>query len=231
MQEFFDTYNKTKSLHHAYFFVGDRSLIETELLNFFENELKIKTKGNPDFKNLKFENLSIDDARGISRASERKSFDKGKMIFLLSFESISHEAQNSLLKTFEEPTGDTHFFLISEYDSLLPTLKSRLQTIKCDLPAQAERVKVWGEEVSRGTLDMSLRERLVRVKEIVDSISDEEGTKQDAFDFLNEIEAEIYQKGLQKFSKEFEICRKTRESLLDRGAPVKMILENLVLSI
>ena len=69
------------------------------------------------------------------------------------------------------------------------------------------------------------------VKEIVDGIADEQKTKQDAIDFLNQIESELHTTGVLKSAKSLEICESARASLYDRGAPVKMILENLVLSI
>ncbi len=225
MDKFLGLHTDGTKLHHAYFFVGNVEEVSDKLLGFFENKFRIKIKGNPDFKYLKFETLSIGDAREITEASQRKSFDREKMIFVLVFEAITTEAQNSFLKVLEEPTKDTHFFLVSSHDSLLPTLRSRLQVIKC------ESMKVGEEGVSRTVLNTSLKERLERVKALVESISDEEGTKQDAFDLINQFELEIYNKGAEKYKKELEVCQKTRESLLQRGAPVKMILENLVLSI
>ena len=61
---------------------------------------------------------------------QKKSLDGGKKIFVISTNSITREAQNSLLKIFEEPTEGTHFFLIlSSSRILIPTLKSRLHVI------------------------------------------------------------------------------------------------------
>ena len=68
-------------------------------------------------------------------------------------------------------------------------------------------------------------------KEITDAISDEDKTKQDAIVFLNQVERELYEAGVEKNHKALEICELTRASLYDRGAPIKMILENLVLSV
>jgi ribosomal protein L31E len=78
---------------------------------------------------------------------------------------------------------------------------------------------------------MDLKERLEVVKEITEAIKDEEKTKQDAITFLNTIEKELYKGGVEKNYEKLKVCEETRASLYDRGAPVKIILENLVLSI
>lgn len=221
MQEIFDQYKKTKNLYHAYFLVGDAVEIFSKLQNFLEKEVGIKTSGNPDFWSGSFDNFTIDHARGISESSERKDFEGNKKIFIIQTNTINHEAQNSLLKVFEEPTIGTHFFIISPQDILLPTLRSRMQVVFTG----------GVEENFDSILKLNLKERLDQVKEITDGISDEEKTKQDAINFLNQIESELYKKGVEKSHGSLKVCELSRKSLYDRGAPVKMILENLVLSI
>ncbi|MFZ2522977.1 MAG: hypothetical protein WAW92_01165, partial [Minisyncoccia bacterium] len=201
---------------------GDVSETKEKLLRFFEKNLKIEIHANPDFKVYEFKNMSVEDAGGIRESSEKKSFN-GLMVFIVSFESISHEAQNSLLKTLEEPTPDTIFFFISPQDNLLPTLKSRMHVVK------SEELKI--ENSFDSIFKLNLKERLERVKEIVEAISDEDSTKQEAINFVNNIESELYKAGLKENSEKLVACQNARIYLLDRGAPVKMILENLVLSI
>jgi DNA polymerase III delta prime subunit len=51
-------------------------------------------------------------------------------VFIISCVSILHEAQNALLKLFEEPNAHTLFyFIIPRMDMLLPTLRSRLNVL------------------------------------------------------------------------------------------------------
>ncbi|HEY4509026.1 MAG TPA: hypothetical protein VJC13_01940 [Candidatus Paceibacterota bacterium] len=228
MQELINSYKQSKNLHHAYFLVGDGEKIFSELKNFLEKSVGIKTSGNPDFWHGRFNSLTIDEAREIALAQERKSFAEvglpQKKIFIIQADFISHEAQNSLLKVFEEPTAGTHFFIISPQDILLPTLRSRVHTINMARTPLAT-------SMSRTVLDMKLAERLAKVKEIAEAIGDEESTKQDAISFLNEVEKELHEVGVEKSAKSLEVCQLARASLYDRGAPVKMILENVVLSI
>ncbi len=218
MDQFLDSQN----LHHAYFLIGDKKNVFSILKKFLESELKVETAGNPDFWVGEFHNFAIDEAREVVTCAERKSFSGGKKIFIIQSDFITAEAQNSLLKAFEEPTLQTHFFIISPQDVLLPTLRSRVHVI----PMSKTVFDIGGS-----VLKLKLADRLAKVKEITESISDEEKTKQDAITFLNKVEKELYDLGIERSAKSLETCQKARESLYDRGAPVKIILENLVLSL
>ncbi len=221
MEGLINSYKKSGHLHHAYFLIGDKNQIYKSLISFFENDLKFKTSTNPDFWSGDFHNFSIDDSRVVSDLAERKSVLGGVKIFVIKADFLTTEAQNSLLKTFEEPTGDTHFFIISPQDSLLPTLKSRVSII----------IFSGIEKKGEAILSLKLSKRLEKVKEITDGISDEEKTKQDAISFLNQVEEELYKKGTEVSRGGLRVCETTRRSLYDRGAPIKIILENLMLSV
>ena len=132
----------------------------------------------------------MDQARKIGLDSGRKSFAGGRKFFLIETNIVGEEAQNALLKIFEEPTEDTHFFVIMPQDILLPTLRSRMQMVS--IPT---RVPLGiDSKIPRGTLGIKIADRLAMVKEITDGITDEEKTKQDAVILLNQIEDELYQK-------------------------------------
>jgi len=219
----------SKELHHAYYFIEHKTEeIVEKLRHFLENVVHFKTTGNPDFYHGKFETLTIDDARTITELSGRKSFNylearlPSRRIYIIEADFVTEEAQNSLLKVFEEPTSGTHFFIISPQEILLPTLRSRMMVI------EGESQKSVKEE---NILRLPLNERLAKVKEITEGISNEEKTKQDAIILLNQVEVELYEKGVEKSSGALKVCESARASLYDRGAPIKMILENLMLSI
>ena len=244
MQGFIDLYKNSETLHHAYFFVSHEvDEVVSKLKHFLEEHLGIKTHGNPDVTHHQFKTLTIDEARQLATASERKSFVQGltlhnsKKIFIIEADFITEEAQNSLLKVFEEPTAGTHFFIISPQDILLPTLRSRMQVIN---------VSKGVLDTKQSILDLTPAERLVKVKEITDAIKDSDPslqsydeakrTKQDAISLLNQIERELYEKfcGNQmstECAQSLKVCEEARQALYDRGAPVKMILENVMLSI
>src|SRR3989344_1690986 len=141
MQALIDLYKNSDQLHHAYFFVAHKVEEEVEKLkHFLEEHVGVKTVGNPDVTHHQFKTLTIDDARALATSSERKSFgldmsrvpldiEQSRKIFIIEVDFITEEAQNSLLKVFEEPTAGTHFFIISPQDILLSTLRSRMQVI------------------------------------------------------------------------------------------------------
>src|SRR3989344_9107345 len=110
------------NLHHAYLIEGSREEIIPEIFSFCES-LDIKTSGNPDFCHIVVDNFKIDEAFDLRSMSSNKSFTASKKIFLISANSFSLDAQNVLLKMFEEPTEDTHFFLVvPDANALLKTL-------------------------------------------------------------------------------------------------------------
>jgi|SRR3989344_3092996 len=220
MQRLIDSYKNSGELHHAYFLVGGES-VSKELTDFFTDYIKIAIHGNPDFHWLDFDTLTVNRAKDLLSSQERKEFAGGKKIFVIQTNFITEEAQNSLLKAFEEPTKGTHFFIISPQDNLLPTLRSRMQVIMSKMPFDSKS-KI---------LNLGIADRLEKVKEITDMIKDENQTKQDAINFLNQIEKELYEEGVEKNHESLKICEQARAGLYDRGAPVKMILENVVLNI
>ena len=85
----------------------------------FLESLGIKTSGNPDFCHMSFDSFKIDDARDLKSVEYEKGFGVGKKIFLISANNILLEAQNTLLKIFEEPIKNTHFFIITPNTDVL----------------------------------------------------------------------------------------------------------------
>lgn len=226
MQSIIDLFKNSEQLHHAYYIVAHKVEETTgKLKDFLEDIVGVKTTGNPDVRHIQFKTLNIEGARDLALAQERKVFSQeektARKIFIIEADFITEEAQNSLLKVFEEPTVGTHFFIISPQDILLPTLRSRMQVV----------FETSQSGLEQSILNLKLSERLAKVKEIADSISDEEKTKQDAISFLNQIERELYEKGTEKNAQSLKVCETARASLYDRGAPVKMILEHVMLSV
>lgn len=216
-----DNILESSFLHHAYLLVGDRASSKSFLTDFLSDQLNISILGNSDVRIISVGSLSIDFVRDIKVSEEFKAFGDKKKIFIIETDFITEEAQNALLKIFEEPTKDTHFFVSISQDIILPTLRSRMQIINIkDLSQKSTK-----------TLPTSILDRMKKVKSIVDDISDENQTKQSAIDFINNIEVDLYKSGVEKNYKALVLCEQARKSLYDRGAPIKIILESLVLSI
>ncbi|MFA6552275.1 MAG: hypothetical protein WCT19_02120 [Candidatus Paceibacterota bacterium] len=226
-----------KDLHHSYCLEGNFSEIFPVLSDFIENKFNIKTRGNPDFWSAEFDVFSVDDGRNIKEMEQMKSAGTGgKKFFVISFNFATREAQNSLLKIFEEPTPDTHFFVITpSAEILLPTLRSRMAVISPQAFFGSQKKPAGSHALFSASafLSATIAERLKIVKKLTDDISDEKTSKRQAIDFVEEIEKTLRQKTSSKLSKElvftFTELEKCRQYLFDRSSSAKMILEHLSL--
>jgi hypothetical protein len=231
----------SQRLHHAYCVEGDRAAARKIVLEFLEGQLNIATRGNPDFWRASFETFGIDDARKLKEAQGNKAFAAApparaggadtplptKKIFLIETNAITREAQNSLLKVFEEPTADTHFFIIiPSAENLLPTLRSRLVVVS----VSGGKGNV-AEKEAEQFLVLSPAKRLEIVKKLAQEIADEKRSKADAVTFLDTLETILHRKlragknvslPVAAALKEIELCR---NYMTDRSASVKMLLE------
>ena len=67
----------------------------------------------------------------IDKSAAKSNMNAGKVFIIYESHRLSRAAQNALLKTLEEPPDKTHLFLISEtLSTLLPTIRSRSQTMR-----------------------------------------------------------------------------------------------------
>ena len=220
MQILIDSYRNSGTLHHGYLLEGEQEKVLKALLEFFERELKIITRGNPDVIVYKHTTFGIDDGRELKNRASVKTFSLSqRKIFVVTFQSITHEAQNSLLKLFEEPTPNTHFFLITATaEVFLPTLKSRLFIVSDTTRRKDDK----SPQFAKQFIKSSKPARIKLLKDIIDSKD-----KRRAIAFLGELEEVLYcQKdhGLEQI----EICRRY---LYDRSPQVKMLLEHIALTV
>ena len=248
------------NLHHAYLIEGARDKIVPEIFSFCKN-LNIKTSGNPDFCYITVDNFKIDEAFDLRAMSTDKSFSFGKKIFIICVNSFSLDAQNVLLKMFEEPIENTHFFLVvPDTNSLLKTLVSRFYVISAR-QGLAEETK----EAER-FISMSLQKRIDFIKELLiepeeedanlsaqaggNSIVALDSTRSKTLKFLNALEAVLHSKFVKNFSgltllgvsseihtvqNSLQICLrhffKVREFLRMPGSSVKTLMESVALVI
>ncbi|WP_342243018.1 DNA polymerase III subunit delta' [Pseudomonas sp. OTU5201] len=84
-----------------------------------------------------------------------------KVVLLEPAEAMNINASNALLKSLEEPSGDTVLLLISHQPSrLLPTIKSRCVQQACPLPSEAQSLAWLGSSLPDASPE-DLRELLV----------------------------------------------------------------------
>jgi len=225
MEELNHTYSKTKTLHHAYCMEGFKEDVYPELKEFFERELQIATRGNPDYWYSEYDTFGIDNARELKVLQSRMSVSGGRKIFVLILNFITHEAQNSLLKVLEEPTRDTHFFIIApKVDIFLPTLASRMYHISSKHSKYSTE-----EKLIQGFLSAEIEKRIVLLEEITT-----EKNKARALRFLEGLETNL-RKNIKPMAMTrddifvFEEIGKCRGYLKSRSPSVKIILEHIAL--
>ncbi|MCK4918294.1 MAG: hypothetical protein KAS02_00710 [Candidatus Pacebacteria bacterium] len=217
-----------ENLHHAYLLEGERDLILPDLLFFLEKELNFQISSNPDLYLRDFVTFGIDDGKIIKDFQSKKPVVGNKQVIIIQTNFITNEAQNSLLKMFEEPTKDVHIFLIIQSsENLLATLKSRLQIIKF------ENDSVDKEDLVIEFLKSNLSKRFDLIKEFLPKTTKDKADKVGAIQFLNSLEKTLHKKFSDKkedfldFENIFIEISKCRSYLNDRSPSVKMILEHI----
>ncbi|MDD0975484.1 DNA polymerase III subunit delta' [Pseudomonas fontis] len=84
--------------------------------------------------------IKVDQVRDlVSFVVQTAQLGGRKVILIEPVEAMNINAANALLKSLEEPSGNTVLLLVSHQTSrLLPTIKSRCQQIACPLPSLAQ---------------------------------------------------------------------------------------------
>lgn len=114
-------------------------------------------KGNhPDLGQLSREGktIGVEAIRDIcNRLQGSAQLGRGKVVIISDAERMTESAANALLKTLEEPAGDSLLLLIaSQVSRLLPTILSRCHKHVCQLPAEGETVRWLAEQGHQATL-------------------------------------------------------------------------------
>ena len=91
--------------------------------------------------------IKIDQIRRfIEFASRTAALGEYKVVLLKPAEAMNANAANALLKTLEEPADNTHLLLMGDDVSrLLPTLRSRCQSLPLADPAKAQSLRWLGQ--------------------------------------------------------------------------------------
>jgi hypothetical protein len=110
-------------MHHAYLLVGER----TASLEHIDEGDRVP---GPDVSVYAFDRFGIDEARSLRHESSLMPVTRPYRVFIISFATITTEAQNALLKLFEDPVDTVRFYLITaDADMLIPTLRSRFMEL------------------------------------------------------------------------------------------------------
>lgn len=177
--------------------------------------------GNPDVYVRTYAHFGVDEARDIKARASLKALE-GRRIFVLTAPVLTNEAQNALLKVLEEPQGDALFFLVvPSPQALLPTVRSRAQifTLKNTSSTDSETVVF---------LSASENERMEMLKPLLEKGSDDKRDLSRIIHFLESLERAL---GAAKRvdAEALAAVYRARKFLLDKGALIKPLLEQVAL--
>lgn len=200
-----------KNGHHANLLVGGADEAELIVRSYAKN-LGAELANNPDFIVLKSEVFGIDEARELKRLATRIAI-AGFKIFLVIPEKITLEAQNALLKIFEDPTPGTYFFLATkDKGSIIPTLLSRMNV----MPAAKGESRL---KESKDFLGLPLKKRLIVASNFVED-------KSNLIEFLDSLMLGLKERGeTNSLRKVYEI----RRLVLDKNMGARLVIEHLAL--
>ena len=99
--------------HHAYVIEGISEEIFVDLKKNLNEIYDVTSDGNPDIMEYIFPNFLVDHSREIKEADIKSPFFLPKKIIIISFDSITREAQNALLKVLEDPSPTSRFFIVT----------------------------------------------------------------------------------------------------------------------
>jgi len=195
--------------HHAYLFEGSQSDFE---------ELKASTQ---PFVATWYERFGIDDARSLVAQSGLKR--EGESTYLIGASTLATEAQQALLKLFEEPRPGLQFILVAPHGTLLPTLRSRMMMWEGgDTP----------RPFAQQAADFLTASGKERSDIIAAMLKDDEGIKERVRELLDGIEHELATKISDPAARAaLADVAMVRDYVRDRSPSLKMLLEHLALSV
>ena len=221
--------------HHAYGIAGSAEDMLPELLRVLEADHKVRIKGNPDFLLEQYETMGIDKAHALKGYAERKAVSGGEKVFVVFARGITREAQNALLKIFEEPPASTHFFLIiPSFALLLPTLRSRLAVLALHPTGESGDIKN-ATEFLACTVPARLSLVQNRLKELEQGKKKQGGSSELLLEktrrlaFLNSLERTLAKQDHIAVSPALREVLESKKDSRDRAQSFKLLLEHLAL--
>jgi len=177
--------------------------------------VKFESNNNPDIEIIDIEEtIKNEQIKEIKKKSLEKPIESRRKVYIINnSENMTREAQNSLLKTLEEPPEYITIILITKNENLLlNTIKSRCTKVKFNKLTNEELCKVLKDKFEYNEISEELLELF-------------DGSIEKALKIKGK--EEIYQKTLEVFSKNLNIIDliKTKEIIFKDKEEVKGILE------
>lgn len=171
-----------------------------------------------------YSKLAIDDVREIkSEASLLESSEQSRLLFIGATD-IGIEAEQALLKLLEEPPKNTNILLVTQKKQLLPTILSRV--VKLD--------NISGQTSTSVLLEMSVSDRLNYIQKLTKDADDKDEARKE---ILAELQAltehfrDEARKGSDRALSLLTDLNHISQAIESRGAPLKMLLEHLAVTL
>ena len=192
-----------KGLSHAYLFISDDASVRAEFLNLMAKRIFCKTAcgecrmcrliDEENYLDVSFfsgENMKVKDVNELTESALIKPVEGDKKIYLINnADKLTPQAQNKLLKTYEEPPAYLTIILAaSDENGILPTIRSRAKKLYFDA--------LTADEIVSCLIDDGIDERQAKVAAAVSA-----GSLDKANNFLsNENYANLYDSCFALFS-------------------------------
>ena len=218
-----------ETLFHAYIVGGGRDDARRRVAALLAPHGSFNA-ANPDYLYSEYVSFAVDDARSL-RAWQELSPVGERKVCLICTDFMTPEAQNALLKTFEEPVPNTHlFFIVPKIDILLPTFLSRVQQIRAEATDN-------GVGEAEAFLKMTVGERMAYIQKIVTKSDDEDASsevRERAIGFIESMERLLSQQLKNSeggaIVKKLETVLTFKRYLYTPGASVRSLLETIALT-
>jgi hypothetical protein len=235
--------------HHAYYIEDSLSLFD-EYKNVLAKEGSFG-EHDANYSARSYVSFGVDDAREHSNLATLKHHG-AQQLFFIAAASMTSEAQQALLKLFEEPKLGVVFMLLVPHGILLPTLRSRMLALSREellkkivwKPTALERrggPRTFSEEVLPGSgeakefLGWPYKKRSDWIAEFLeddDEISPDKQTRERVRTFVNNLERELHPRISDAAVRAgLEDIAHFRQYLSDRSPSLKMLLEHLAASL
>jgi hypothetical protein len=221
-----------KNLYHSYVIEDKPEEIVYLLRAYLEEEGHIN-KQSPDALLNLYESFSIQDSQKIKEWYYNMPTDGKKKICIIGAKFINREAEQTLLKIIEEPTPNTHFFIVvPDASLLLGTILSRVHLIK-----NLEKNNDFDDKIANNFIKSSPDARIEIVANIIKEFKDYDNSgslRFRAVSLINGLERILYKKWKDDVNNEnnrfiMNELASSRSYLSIPGASVKMILEHIAL--
>lgn len=216
---------------HAFYHAGpiEEGLIRARA--FGSDELGIKP-ASVDVVELRYGLFPVEGARQIADHASHASVEGAHRLIIIATERFFHEAQNALLKVFEEPpAGITLILVVPSSGILLPTLRSRLAPLPTeDVPKSVPNTSAAFIEATPAEREKMIAKLLDRTKS--DKDEEKQAARSEAVRLIEGLIATAYAKGrddteIRRFLTELN---RFLPMLHERSAPLKLIFEHILIT-